>query len=216
MSFPTGVLSESPRSEPPLFVIIAGANGVGKSTFARRWIHPSVRLIDPDAIGASPIAAGRQALDQLDEALKRGEPVAIETTLAGTWHLSRLDIARQLGYERELLYLTVPTVELSIARVADRVARGGHNVPEPDIRRRFQRSHEHLSETIAHVDFTAIFNAEHREYQQCVLQLRGRQPIWVHRDLPQWIQDATGIVIPEHVREEHPRAQIRSFGERER
>ncbi len=40
----------------------------------------------------------------------------------------------------ELIYLALPSLELSILRVAERVAHGGHNVPETVLRRRFPRS----------------------------------------------------------------------------
>ena len=60
--------------------------------------------------------------------------------MAGGRHYARLIPRwRAAGYHVKLIFLNLPTVDLAVARVAARVAQGGHAVPEPVIRRRFDR-----------------------------------------------------------------------------
>ena len=73
-----------------------------------------------------------------------GLDVVVETTLATLTHARRVRAWREAGYRVELVYLRLPSVEHSIARVARRVAEGGHGIPEADLRRRFPRSLDYL------------------------------------------------------------------------
>jgi predicted ABC-type ATPase len=67
-----------------------------------------------------------------------------ETTLSGRRHLKLIRDLRSKGWEVELLYLALPTVELAKSRVAERVLHGGHDIPEIAIDRRFPRSLRNL------------------------------------------------------------------------
>ena len=66
-----------------------------------------------------------------------GESFAFETTLSGRRYARQIPRWRAAGYHVKLLFLSLPTVEIAIARVAARVAQGGHDVPESVIRRRY-------------------------------------------------------------------------------
>ena len=57
----------------------------------------------------------------------------------GRGYVERLQRWKAEGYRVETVYLKLPTVELALKRVANRVKQGGHNVPEADVRRRFLR-----------------------------------------------------------------------------
>lgn len=133
----------------PKIVIIAGPNGAGKTTFARTFLPQEAqcpRFINADLIaeGLSPFApevaavkAGRLMLREIDEAARQRESFAFETTLSGLGHLRRIKAWRAANYHVSLLFLSLPTVEMALARVAERVRQGGHNVPEAIVRRRF-------------------------------------------------------------------------------
>jgi len=130
-------------------VIIAGPNGAGKTTFALEFLPreadcPNFINVDLIAAGLSPlqpdraaIRAGRLMLDEIKRRFRAGTSFAFETTLSGR-NYSRM-IPRWLvaGYHVKLIFLSLPTVNLAIARVAGRVAQGGHDVSEAAIRRRF-------------------------------------------------------------------------------
>jgi predicted ABC-type ATPase len=130
-------------------VIIAGPNGAGKTTFAREFLPneagcPVFVNADLIAAGLSPFApelavlkAGRLMLEAIAEHVSRGEDFAFETTLAGLAYAQMIPRWHQSGYRVELVFLSLPDVELALARVAARVAQGGHNVPEAVVRRRF-------------------------------------------------------------------------------
>ena len=68
------------------------------------------------------------------------ESFAFETTLSGRAYLRLIERLKGEGWRVELLYLALPSVELSKLRVAERVAHGGHDIPVADIERRFPRS----------------------------------------------------------------------------
>jgi predicted ABC-type ATPase len=139
----------------PRCLIIAGPNGAGKTTFARTFLprDKMLRFLNTDllAAGLSPldptaaqIAAGRLFLSELDRLAASREDFAFESTLSGLSYLPRLKRWREDGYRVEIIYLKLTDVRVSIERVAARVRAGGHNVPEVDIRRRFERSWQNL------------------------------------------------------------------------
>ena len=133
----------------PSLYVIAGPNGAGKTTFIRRFLPRRLGLLefvnaDEIARGLSPLAperaqleAGRMMINRLRRFISEGRDFAMETTLSGRTYRNILRQAKEAGYETHLDFLALPTVEDSIRRVAIRVTQGGHNVPEPDIRRRF-------------------------------------------------------------------------------
>ncbi|HEU5247882.1 MAG TPA: hypothetical protein VFU09_12410 [Candidatus Udaeobacter sp.] len=140
----------------PTIYVIAGCNGAGKTTFAKEFLPHEVKCLrfynaDEVARGLSPldpsagaIKAGRLLLNEIRESLNRRETFAVESTLSGKTYIRTFKRALSLGYELELHYLWLSNVEQAIARVRRRVQMGGHNVPAPDIRRRFKRSLTHL------------------------------------------------------------------------
>ena len=129
--------------------IIAGPNGAGKTTFAREFLPHYVdcrEFLNADllAAGLSPfdpdtaaVAAGRLLLARMKELVQLSRDFGFETTLAGKTYAPMLQDMKSKGYSLHLFYLWLPTVDLAISRVAHRVQQGGHNVPEPVIRRRF-------------------------------------------------------------------------------
>ena len=130
--------------------IIAGANGSGKSTLARvllpedgiRYVNPDdiARELNPADINSVKLEAGRRALNMAREMLECGESFAIESTLSGVGYARLIERARALDYETTIAYIFVDSPEVCIARIATRVMRGGHFVPDDDVRRRYLRS----------------------------------------------------------------------------
>lgn len=144
------------KPKPPTCWIIAGPNGAGKTTFALEYL-PSLgncrRFINADLIaaGLSPLApeqqllaASRLFLREIEHCIAAGEDFAFETTLAGRGYLQLVRRLQNGGWRVELVYLALPSAEMSRLRVAERVAHGGHNIPSHDILRRFPRSLHNL------------------------------------------------------------------------
>ena len=86
------------------------------------------------------IEAGRLMLKKMDDCFLKNESFAFETTLSGKLYEKKIKNWKTKGYEITIYYLKLPSVDITIERVKLRVAEGGHNVPEKDIKRRFERS----------------------------------------------------------------------------
>ena len=80
---------------------------------------------------------GRLLLDEIKRRVKREDSFAIETTLSGRNYARMIPGCRGAGYHVKLIFLTLPSADLAVARVHARVTQGGHFVPEEVIRRRF-------------------------------------------------------------------------------
>jgi predicted ABC-type ATPase len=132
--------------------IIAGPNGSGKTTFAREFLPDYAQcphFINSDLIaqGLSPfypqraaIKAGKLVLREIKEMAHKGADFGFETTLSGRTYEKYFQSFKEKGYRLHIFFLWIPGDQLAIARIKNRVAEGGHDVPEEDIRRRFQRS----------------------------------------------------------------------------
>jgi predicted ABC-type ATPase len=140
----------------PTCWIIAGPNGAGKTTFALEYL-PTVagcrRFINADLIaaGLSPLApeqhllaASRLFLHEIEDCIAARQDFAFETTLAGRSYIKLIEHLQVTGWRVELIYLALPSAEMSRLRVAERVNHGGHNIPEADLIRRFPRSLHNL------------------------------------------------------------------------
>ena len=142
--------------QQPCVYIVAGPNGAGKTTFARTFLPDYAgcnEFINADLIagGLSPFApeaaalrAGRLLLEQIRRLSSKRLDFGFETTLAGVTQVSLLRMLKTRGYQIHLFFLWIPTVEMALARIADRVQHGGHKIPESVVRRRFRKGVVHL------------------------------------------------------------------------
>lgn len=143
------------KTAPELFVI-AGPNGAGKTTFAREFLPRFAKCrefvnadliaggLSPFSPGAAAMEAGRIMLGKIGELAAQRHTFAFETTLSGRGYLTFFRRLKKEGYRIHVVFLWLPRVELAIGRVKERVRRGGHSVPEHDIRRRFDRGVRNL------------------------------------------------------------------------
>jgi predicted ABC-type ATPase len=151
--------------------ILAGPNGAGKTTFANEFLPieaECLNFVNADLIanGLSPfqptkmaIEAGRLMIERIRECVRKNESFAFETTLSGKGYYRKIIEWKKQGYEIILYFFKLPSVEFAIARVNHRVSKGGHDVPEKDIRRRFVRSWENFNMLYKPlVDSWAIFD----------------------------------------------------------
>ncbi len=130
-------------------VIIAGPNGSGKTTFAVEFLPneadcPVFINADLIAAGLSPfspekaaILSGKLMLEQIKSHVLNGDSFAFETTLSGRAYARMIPEWQAAGYRVKLIFLSLPSIEMAIDRVATRVAQGGHHVPGDIIKRRF-------------------------------------------------------------------------------
>lgn len=144
-------------------IVIAGPNGAGKTTFARAFLPQEAhctRFINADLIaaGLSPFApeimavkAGRLMLQEMAECVAHQQSFAFETTLSGLTYLRHIQKWQDQDYRVSLFFLSLPTVDVAIERVAFRVQQDGHHIPENIIRRRFAAGRKNFEQQYRHI-----------------------------------------------------------------
>ncbi len=135
----------------PHVIVIAGANGAGKSTVAPYLLRDTLgvsEFVNADTLAQglsafSPetvaIKAGKIMLRRLDELAETNADFAFETTLSTRSFFPRLNRMRENGYKFKLVFLYLENSELARLRVAERVRQGGHDIPETTIKRRYEK-----------------------------------------------------------------------------
>lgn len=156
-------MSDADTHPEPRAIIIAGPDGAGKTTFAREFLPaegecPTFINADLIAEGLSPfqpdqaaVEASRLMLEHVRQRVAKRQDFAIETTLAGRAYLRMIREWKAVGYQVEMIFLQLPSADLAVQRVRQRVAQGGHSIPEAAIRRRFDRGLLNLRERYRNV-----------------------------------------------------------------
>lgn len=143
----------------PELYIISGCNGSGKTTTAKQILPYFLDIYeyvnaDEIASGLSPfrpenvaIQAGKLMIKRLKHLRDNQINFAFETTLSGLNYIRFLQQCQEQNYHINLIYFWLKTPQLAIARVKQRVASGGHNIPEDVIIRRYYRGQKNLIES---------------------------------------------------------------------
>jgi predicted ABC-type ATPase len=165
------VANKAGKNATPTAYIISGPNGAGKTTFALEFLPkiagcPNFVNADLIARGLSPlnaeaaaIEAGRLFMRHIRAHISTRADFGFETTLSGRTHVRLIRDMRRAGYAIRLYYLWLPTVQLALKRISERVRRGGHDIPHEVVKRRFAKG---LSNLFQHylplVDYCALFD----------------------------------------------------------
>ena len=181
----------------PTLTVIAGPNGSGKSTLTRLVeFEGLVRLLDPDAIArelnplhpsAAAIAAGREVLTRTADYLSRRETFAIETTLSSRGRIDLIRQAKSLGYKVHFLFVALHSPERCIARVRNRAARGGHFIPDADVRRRYFRSVANAAAALRLADIAKFYDNS-GDGHRLILIAKAGIVVWQEEPLPGWVK----------------------------
>ena len=174
-----------------LYTIISGVNGCGKSslTGALKAERSDLGLlIDVDKLAAqlgSPVEGGKAAVRKIDECLEKGISFTQETTLSGARTERTIRRAKERGYTIRLYYIGLDTMEESLGRIANRVAKGGHDIPREDVERRFQSRFTDVLRVLPYCDEARFFDndngfVEVAEYRNGELTPRVSTP-------PRWL-----------------------------
>lgn len=174
-----------------LYTIIGGVNGCGKSslTGALKAERSDLGLlIDVDKLAAqlgSPVEGGKAAVRKIDECLEKGISFTQETTLSGARTERTIRRAKERGYTIRLYYIGLDTMEESLGRIRNRVAKGGHDIPKEDVERRFSTRFADVLRVLPYCDEARFFDndngfVEVAEYRNGELIPRVSNP-------PRWL-----------------------------
>ena len=174
------------------YTIIAGVNGVGKSSLsgvlkAERKDLGLIIDIDKIAVegGYSALEAGKIAITKMNDYLAKGLSFTQETTLSGHRQEKMTIAAKEKGYSIRLLYIGLSSIEESIKRINNRVEKGGHNIDATNITRRYQKRFADLVKLLPYCDEVRLFDNENGfvevgEYSNGELICKGEyKPAWL-------------------------------------
>lgn len=173
------------------YTIIAGVNGAGKSSLTgvlRQEMSDLGVIIDVDKLaaanGGNNILAGRLAVERIRQCLARGVCFTQETTLSGSLTAHTARKAQDLGYLVRMYYVGLDTAAESLARIANRVRKGGHDIPADDVQRRFAGRQQALAAVLPYCDEATFFDNDNgfvavAEYRNGVIACFDGAPRWV-------------------------------------
>ena len=177
-----------------IYTIIGGVNGVGKSSLSGVLSAENSDLgiiIDTDKItaenGGDRIKGGKIAIERIENCLERGINFTQETTLSGVRTLKTIQKARELNYFIRLYYVGISSSAESISRIANRVSKGGHNIPPEDVKRRYAKRFDDLIKILPYCNEAVFFDNENgfiekAEYRNGTLITKGG-------NIPEWIKE---------------------------
>lgn len=174
------------------YTIIGGVNGVGKSslTGVLHGIYSDLGIVvDADSItaklGGDRINGGKKAVGLIADCLEKSVNFTQETTLSGKKTLQTITHAKELDYFIRLYYVGVSTAEESVLRIKNRVRKGGHNIPERDVLRRFESRFEDLKKVLPYCDEVHFYDNENGFAE--VGEYRNGSVILFGEYVPEWI-----------------------------
>jgi len=182
----------------PTVYVIAGPNGAGKSTFYETVLRPTldVPFINADIIQRNELKdpsmsaayqAARIADSRREAALRDQISFATETTFSHPSKLELIAAAKAAGLQVVTYHINVRSPELSVKRVATRVRKGGHDVPEDKIRERYERNQALIREAALNSDFAFVYDNSGLNQRPSlaisfklgkVLKVGGQVPTW--------------------------------------
>ncbi|MFM9938831.1 MAG: zeta toxin family protein [Hyphomicrobiaceae bacterium] len=189
----------------PTLVLIAGPNGSGKTTLARTlraraWFQ-DFTYINPDQIAQDEFGdwnaaearsrAALRAANLTANSLRSRASFAIETVLSASG-VRLIERAKAAGYLTRLHFVATRDPRINVARVADRVARHGHDIPTPTIVRRYHEAIETLPAALALADHATVYdNSEADQPMRRLFRTEAGRLAHLHAtDLPEWATPA--------------------------
>ncbi len=175
-----------------VYTIIAGVNGTGKSSL--RGVLEGENAITKNTVDTHMIAkeinndlvkAARIAAAKIKDCLDKNISFTQETTLSGHTVFNTIQRARKQGYYISLYYIGLGSDDESVVRIANRVKKGGHNIPERDVRRRYSKRFDMLLNIIDYCDEISFYDNENGFVK--VAQVKNGQFSFVNGYRPEWI-----------------------------
>jgi predicted ABC-type ATPase len=160
--------------------VIGGPNGSGKSTIfdllnpVGEFVNADVtaRRLNPEAPQNVELPAAKATLERLQELLDERRDFVFETTLSGHQPIGLMERAKTAGYQVGLVFVALADAELNVRRVAERVGKGGHDIPAAVIRRRYPKSFANLAKALKIAHGCLIYDNSHSS-SELLLRMNG-------------------------------------------
>jgi predicted ABC-type ATPase len=178
------------------YIIFAGVNGAGKSTLYQTFPkYQHMPRINTDEIlktfgdwkiTGDVMKAGKMAVQELNRCLSAEISFNQETTLCGKTIFKTIEKARNQGYYVELYYVGVDSVELAKQRIAYRVSKGGHGIPDEDVEKRYLETFQNLKIVLPMCNLASLYDNT-KEFRRIAIYKDGI-PVRISHNVPDWFQ----------------------------
>lgn len=181
------------------YTIVAGVNGAGKSSLTgvlRTEINDLGKIIDVDKItaslGGNQIEGAKTAIGMIEDCLQRDVCFTQETTLSGYKTLATVKKAVEKGYYIRLYYVGLNTADESVKRIANRVEKGGHDIPCKDVERRFAKRFEDLAMILPYCNEATFYDNENGFV--AVAEYKNGEILPIGKIIPRWLEELLAAV----------------------
>ena len=175
------------------YTIIGGVNGTGKSSLTGVLKTETLdlgKIIDVDKLNVKYgdiLAGGKAAVRLISDCIDKGISFTQETTLSGHKTAITAKSARENGYFVRLYYVGLSSVDESLKRIANRVQKGGHDIPAEDVKRRFETRFKDIAAVLPYCD-EAVFYDNENGFRE-VAEYRNGEITTKGEPLPKWITE---------------------------
>lgn len=188
-----------------IYNIIGGVNGAGKSSLTgvlkyRRndlGIVVDVDKITAEQFGGDEYEGGKASMAKIEQCIKAGVNFTQESTLVGSYVRKVAKAAMQAGYYIRLFYVGIDTVEEALHRIKNRVEKGGHNIAEETVRRRFARQTGSLIQVLPYCN-EAVFFDNRNGFVQVAEYSNGEITAVTRGQLPVWLDEIMSKEMPQN------------------
>lgn len=176
-----------------IYTIIGGVNGTGKSSLTgvlKAETKDLGKIIDVDKLNVEygdVLAGGKAAVKLIDECIEKGLTFTQETTLSGRKTARTAQKAKAEGYVVRLYYVGLSSVDESLRRIANRVQKGGHDIPPLDVIRRFKSRYDDISAVLPFCDEAVFYDNENGF--KAVAEYKNNELTVIGSAAPKWINE---------------------------
>lgn len=183
------------------YTIIAGVNGVGKSSLSgvlKTERNDLGFVVDIDKIAVDTrlpaVGAGKSAVKMLDGFLAENKSFSQETTLSGKKTVKTVKAAKEKGYFIRLFYVGLNSCAESVKRIENRVGKGGHDIPREDVERRFKSRFKSLAAILPFCDEAIFYDNENGFVK--IGEYRGGALVSTGEYAPDWFRRLSESIPP--------------------
>ena len=195
----------------PEYTVVAGPNGVGKSTFSKIFSADYAIVFDPDKVKAIkerqypdiPLESIETMItteywNAEDASIEKNQDLTVETNLRNNFLVDRLQFFKRRGFTINLIYMILPDIKLSTDRVGLRAAQKGHYIDPESIEYNFNQGIEMLKQHFQKFDnFLLVDGSVDKQLAlpKRVLQINNQQISYFNADTPSWAKQLIDEII---------------------